>query len=69
MAKKQRLGLLWIRENLTDDDAFTPADLDLLWQRAYSDAIATGQGEAEAKRIADAVVRELKARDNEAPNG
>lgn len=66
MAKKtSRLGRLWIKQSLPDDDAFTPADLDRLWQRAYSDAIATGQGEAEAKRIADAVVRQLKARDNE----
>lgn len=66
MAKKrERLGLLWVRENLPDDDAFTTADLDKLWQRAYQQAIAAGNGERMARRIADDVVRQVRARDNE----
>jgi hypothetical protein len=56
------LGLLWQREPATDG---TPADLDQLWQRAHAQAIAAGNGDAMARRIADDVVRQVKARDNE----
>lgn len=67
MAKKNsRLGRLWVRPDPQPPaETAPPADLDTLWQRAYAQALAAGNGERMSQRIADDVVRQVRARDNE----
>jgi hypothetical protein len=63
------LGRLWTRPAPAPEvpaiPAATPADLDTLWQRAYAQALAASNGERMARRIADDVVSQVRARDNE----
>ena len=70
MAKRtSRLGRLWTRATVPEvpaTPAATPADLDTLWRTAYRQALSAGNQPATARRIADDVVRQVKARDNEA---
>jgi len=66
--KPSRLGRLWTRQELPLDGQDAPdapaADLDQLWQRAYQQALAAGNQDAMARRIADDVVRHAEERDH-----